>query len=41
MPYGLRTPMGPYALAAARHMHQYGTTSEQLAQIAVTTRQWA
>jgi acetyl-CoA acetyltransferase len=41
MPYGLRTPMGPYALSAARHMHQYGTTSEQLAQIAVTTRQWA
>ena len=41
MPYGLRTPMGPYALAAARHMHEFGTTSEQLAQIAVTTRQWA
>ena len=36
MPYGLRTPMGPYALAAARHMHEFGTTSEQLAQIAVT-----
>jgi len=33
--------MGPYALAAARHMHEFGTTSEQLAQIAVTTRQWA
>jgi acetyl-CoA acetyltransferase len=41
MPYGLRMPMGPYALAAARHMHEFGTTSEQLAQIAVTTRQWA
>jgi len=41
MPYGLRTPMGPYALAAARHMHEYGTTSEQLAQIAVSTREWA
>jgi acetyl-CoA acetyltransferase len=41
MPYGLRMPMGPYALAAARHMHQFGTTPEQLAQIAVTTRQWA
>ena len=41
MPYGLRTPMGPYALAAARHMHEFGTTSEQLAQIAVNTRQWA
>ena len=41
MPYGLRMPMGPYALAAARHMHEFGTTSEQLATIAVTTRQWA
>lgn len=41
MPYGLRTPMGPYALAAARHMHEFGTTSAQLAQIAVSTRQWA
>ena len=36
MPYGLRMPMGSYALAASRHMAQYGTTSEQLAQIAVT-----
>jgi acetyl-CoA C-acetyltransferase len=35
MPYGLRTPMGPYALAAARHMHEFGTTSEQLAWIKV------
>jgi acetyl-CoA acetyltransferase len=40
-PYGLRMPMGPYALAASRHMAQYGTTSEQLAQIAVSTRGWA
>ena len=40
-PYGLRMPMGPYALAASRHMATYGTTSEQLAQIAVSTRQWA
>jgi acetyl-CoA acetyltransferase len=41
LPYGLRIPMGPYALAAARHMHEFGTTSEQLAQIAVSTREWA
>ncbi|WP_214405536.1 thiolase C-terminal domain-containing protein [Pseudonocardia lacus] len=27
-----------YALVAQRHMHQYGTTPEQLAEIAVTTR---
>jgi acetyl-CoA acetyltransferase len=40
-PYGLRMPMGAYALAASRHMAVYGTTSEQLAQIAVSTRQWA
>jgi acetyl-CoA acetyltransferase len=40
-PYGLRMPMGPYALAASRHMHEFGTTSEHLAQIAVSTRQWA
>jgi acetyl-CoA acetyltransferase len=41
MPYGMLTPMGEYALAAARHMDVYGTTSEQLAQIAVSTREWA
>ncbi len=41
MPYGLRMPMGAYALAASRHMAVYGTTSEQLAQIAVDTRRWA
>ena len=41
LPYGLRMPMGAYALAASRHMHEFGTTSEQLAQIAVDTRRWA
>jgi acetyl-CoA acetyltransferase len=41
MPYGMRMPMGAYALAASRHMAQYGTTPEQLAQIAVDTRRWA
>lgn len=41
MPYGLRLPMGAYALAASRHMAVYGTTAEQLAQIAVDTRRWA
>jgi acetyl-CoA acetyltransferase len=40
-PYGMRMPMGPYALAASRHMAEFGTTSEQLAQIAVSTREWA
>src|SRR4051794_37166891 len=35
------TLVGSYALAAARHMHDYGTTSEQLAEIAVTMRDHA
>jgi acetyl-CoA acetyltransferase len=30
-----------YALAASRHMYQYGTTREHLAHIAVAARQWA
>jgi acetyl-CoA acetyltransferase len=41
MPYGLAGLVGSYALPASRHMAMYGTTSEQLAQIAVSTRQWA
>jgi len=36
-----RKPMNAYALAAARHMYQYGTTREQLAEVAVSARQWA
>jgi len=40
-PYRLISPGGSYALAAARHMHQYGTTREQLAEVAVAARQWA
>jgi acetyl-CoA acetyltransferase len=34
-------PIGAYALAASRHMADLGTTPEQLAQIAVSTREWA
>ncbi len=34
-------PVSAYALAASRHMHQYGTTSEQLAEVAVSARKWA
>ena len=33
--------MGNYALAARRHMHEFGTTPEQLAAVAVTMRQHA
>ena len=40
-PWGLPTPVGGYALAAMRHMHEYGTTREQLAAIAVAARGWA
>jgi len=40
-PYGIRPWLGPYALAMQRHMHCYGTTAEQFAEIAVSTRQWA
>jgi acetyl-CoA C-acetyltransferase len=39
-PYGL-TLIGNYAMVAQRHMAQYGTTPEQLAEIAVTTRRHA
>jgi acetyl-CoA acetyltransferase len=35
------TLVGNYALAAARHMHEFGTTSEQLAEVAVTMREHA
>lgn len=41
LPYGMRSPMGAYALAASRHMAEFGTTPEQLAEIAVSTRRWA
>ena len=34
-------PTSAYALAASRHMHQYGTTREQLAEVAVAARKWA
>ena len=39
--YKARYPMSAYALAASRHMHEYGTTREQLAEVAVAARQWA
>ena len=39
--WGMPAPVGPYALAATRHMHEYGTTAEQLAEVAVATRKWA
>jgi len=40
-PYQPRYPISSYALAAARHMHQYGTTRRDLAEVAVAARAWA
>jgi acetyl-CoA acetyltransferase len=40
-PYRPRYPVSMYALATSRHMHEYGTTREQLAEVAVSARQWA
>ena len=40
-PYGPRFPVSSYALCAARHMHEHGTTRGQLAAVAVSARQWA
>jgi Acetyl-CoA acetyltransferase len=34
-------PASAYALAASRHMHEYGTTRAQLAEVAVAARRWA
>ena len=39
-PYG-GSLVGSYAMHAMRHMHEYGTTSEQLAEIAVGVREFA
>ena len=40
-PYAPMLPVSAYALAAARHMHEFGTTREQLAEVAVSARAWA
>ncbi len=41
MPYGQLMAAAAYALPTRRHMHLYGTTSEQLGHIAVTFREHA
>ena len=41
MPYGLLMAAAAYALPTRRHMHLYGTTSEQLGLLAVTFREHA
>ncbi|WP_088278732.1 thiolase [Ideonella sp. A 288] len=40
-PYDPVQPLSAYALAASRHMAQYGTTRRQLAEVAVAARAWA
>jgi acetyl-CoA acetyltransferase len=40
-PYRPLSPASSYALATSRHMHEYGTTREQLAEVAVSARKWA
>lgn len=40
-PYHPLSPMSMYAMAAQRHMHEYGTTPEHLAAVAVEARRWA
>ncbi|MDR5777164.1 MULTISPECIES: acetyl-CoA acetyltransferase [unclassified Caballeronia] len=40
-PYRPLRPISSYALAASRHMHEFGTTREQLGAVALAARQWA
>lgn len=40
-PYAPIFPLTAYALAAARHMHEFGTTREDLASVAMAARAWA
>ena len=40
-PYGMTSPGAVHAMMFARHMHLYGTTSEQLAAVAVAFRKHA
>jgi len=40
-PYKPFLPSSAYAMAASRHMHEFGTTREHLAEVAVAARDWA
>jgi acetyl-CoA acetyltransferase len=40
-PFGPLLPISAYALAASRHMYEFGTRPEQLAEIAVSARRWS
>jgi len=41
VPYGLQSPGQMFALAVRRHMHLYGTTTEQMAHVAINARAMA
>jgi acetyl-CoA acetyltransferase len=38
MPFGMFSPPIAYAMVLQRHIHRFGTTAEQMGQVAVTTR---
>ena len=40
-PYKPRLPVSAYALAASRHMHQFGTTRDHLFSVAKSAHDWA
>jgi len=40
-PYSPRLPVSGYALAASRHMHEFGTTRDHFYAVAKTAREWA
>jgi len=40
-PYRPLRPISSYALAAARHMHEFGTTKRHLGEVALAARRWA
>jgi acetyl-CoA acetyltransferase len=40
-PYGLIHPISSVAMIARRHMHEFGTTSEQFAAVAMSAREWS
>jgi acetyl-CoA acetyltransferase len=40
-PYGVAGPPSRFTIPILRHMHEHGTTHEQMASVAVATRRWA
>ncbi|MFQ5933393.1 MAG: acetyl-CoA acetyltransferase [Dehalococcoidia bacterium] len=40
-PFGTHGPTTLFSLPVTRHIHKYGTTREQMAEVSVATRKWA